>query len=66
MALIPASVVIRFRTLRGFVAAALGKIAGSASAGSSSTPQRMCPSCGRITPRDGACCLECGKAFNSI
>ena len=22
--------------------------------------QRMCPHCGRITPRSGAACLECG------
>lgn len=25
--------------------------------------QRMCPFCGRITPRAKRSCLECGKAF---
>src|SRR5437879_3238647 len=25
--------------------------------------QRMCPSCGLITPRRKACCLECGKSL---
>jgi hypothetical protein len=25
--------------------------------------QRMCPSCGLITPRSKAACLECGKIF---
>jgi hypothetical protein len=25
--------------------------------------QRMCPSCGLITPRSKAACVECGKAF---
>src|SRR3954471_13582281 len=25
--------------------------------------QRMCPSCGLITPRHKACCLECGKSL---
>lgn len=25
--------------------------------------QRMCPSCGLITPRAKAACLECGKVF---
>jgi hypothetical protein len=27
--------------------------------------QRMCPSCGLITPRSNATCLECGKTFLS-
>jgi hypothetical protein len=26
--------------------------------------QRMCPFCGRITPRSKRSCLECGKAFS--
>jgi hypothetical protein len=25
--------------------------------------QRMCPSCGLITPRLKASCIECGKSF---
>jgi hypothetical protein len=25
--------------------------------------QRMCPFCGRITPRSKRSCLECGKSF---
>jgi hypothetical protein len=28
--------------------------------------QRMCPSCGLITPRQKACCLECGKPFPAV
>lgn len=27
--------------------------------------QRMCPFCGRITPRSKRSCLECGKSFSS-
>jgi hypothetical protein len=25
--------------------------------------QRMCPSCGLITPRSKSSCMECGKSF---
>jgi hypothetical protein len=28
--------------------------------------QRMCPSCGLITSRLKACCLECGKSFAAV
>ena len=28
--------------------------------------QRMCPSCGLITSRFKACCLECGKSLNAV
>jgi hypothetical protein len=28
--------------------------------------QRMCPSCGLITSRSKACCLECGKSLVSV
>ena len=28
--------------------------------------QRMCPSCGLITSRLKACCLECGNSFTSV
>jgi len=28
--------------------------------------QRICPSCGLITPRLKACCLECGQAFTTV
>jgi hypothetical protein len=27
---------------------------------------RMCPSCGLITSRLRACCLECGKALTAV
>ena len=27
--------------------------------------QRMCPHCGRITPRSEAACLECGGALTT-
>ena len=27
--------------------------------------QRMCPHCGRITPRAGAACLECGEILTN-
>ena len=27
--------------------------------------QRICPSCGLITPRHEACCLECGGTFKA-
>ena len=29
-------------------------------------PQRMCPSCGLITSRLKACCLECGKPIVAV
>ena len=28
--------------------------------------QRMCPSCGLITSRLKACCLECGQPFTTV
>jgi hypothetical protein len=28
--------------------------------------QRMCPSCGLITSRFKACCLECGMSFKGV
>ena len=28
--------------------------------------QRMCPSCGLITSRKKACCLECGKSLTGV
>jgi predicted amidophosphoribosyltransferase len=28
--------------------------------------QRMCPSCGLITSRFKACCLECGKPLTAV
>jgi hypothetical protein len=28
--------------------------------------QRMCPSCGLITSRLKACCLECGKSLTGV
>jgi len=28
--------------------------------------QRMCPSCGLITSRSKACCLECGKPLTAV
>jgi len=28
--------------------------------------QRMCPSCGMITSRLKACCLECGISLNAV
>ncbi len=37
----------------------LPKIAGYGS-------QRMCPSCGLITSRLRACCLECGKSLTAV
>jgi len=33
---------------------------------SGSQSQRMCPSCGLITPRLEASCLECGKPFTAV
>jgi hypothetical protein len=29
-------------------------------------PQRMCPSCGLITPRAKRVCLECGKSLSAV
>jgi len=29
-------------------------------------PQRMCPSCGLVTPGSKAFCLECGKSFLAV
>jgi hypothetical protein len=28
--------------------------------------QRMCPSCGLITSRLNACCLECGESLTAV
>jgi len=52
------------RSLRNFKASARGirlrpQIAGFGS-------QRMCPSCGSITSRSKAFCLECGKSLPAV
>ena len=53
------SIFVRARAAFAFIAESLGKFVGLNDAGFAA--QRMCPSCGLITPRSKALCLECGK-----
>jgi len=45
------------------MAASLRKLLGMEPHDGDFTSQRMCPSCGLITPRHESCCLECGKSL---
>jgi len=51
------------RSLRAFLAASLRKFLKMEPHDGDFASQRMCPSCGLITPRHEARCLECGKSF---
>jgi hypothetical protein len=53
----------RVRSLRAFIAASLRKMLGMEAHDGDFASQRVCPSCGLITPRYETCCLECGKAL---
>ena len=63
MASVLHSFFVRVRSLRAFMAASLRKSIGIHPRAGDFASQRMCPSCGLITPRYEACCLECGKSF---
>ena len=54
---------VRIRTLRGFITASLRKFLRIEAHDGDFTSQRICPFCGLITPRYEACCMECGKAL---
>jgi len=54
---------VRVRSLRGFLAASVRKLLGMDPHDGDFALQRMCPSCGLITPRYERCCLECGKVL---
>src|SRR5207253_11182970 len=63
----------RFRTLPTFVARSLRNFKASVSFIRLKQPQipgfgsqRMCPSCGLITSRSKAFCLECGKPLPAV
>jgi len=45
------------------MAASLRKLLGMEPHDGDFASQRMCPSCGLITPRHESCCLECGKSL---
>lgn len=53
----------RVRSLRGFVPVLLRKLLGMKPRDDEFAPQRMCPSCGLITPRSKRYCLECGESL---
>jgi hypothetical protein len=56
---------VRARSLRAFIAASLRKTLRMEPHDGDFASQRMCPFCGRITPRYETCCLECGKALKA-
>jgi hypothetical protein len=41
-------------------------VADMRSRGQDAPTQRICPSCGLITPRSKRLCLECGKPFKQV
>jgi len=53
----------RIRSLRAFLAAALRKSLRMEPHNGDFASQRVCPFCGRITPRYETCCLECGRVL---
>jgi hypothetical protein len=53
----------RMRSLSAFLAASLRKFLKMEPHVGDFASQRMCPSCGLITPRHETRCLECGKSF---
>ena len=55
------SLLVRVRRLGAFIAASLRKMLGMQAHDGDFASQRVCPSCGLITPRFETCCLECGK-----
>jgi len=55
----------RIRSSLGFMSALAKKLVGTKRQENEFAPQRMCPFCGLITPRDKANCLECGKSFKA-
>lgn len=56
---------VRVRGLRALIAASLRKMFGMEAHDGDFASQRVCPFCGRITPRFETCCLECGKALKA-
>lgn len=52
-----------FRSLRASLAASLRKFLRVEPHDGDFASQRMCPSCGLITPRHETRCLECGRTF---
>ena len=56
-------IIVRARSLRAFIAASLRKMLRMEPHDGDFASQRVCPSCGLITPRHETCCLECGKAL---
>lgn len=65
MAFVPHPFFARLRGLRAFLTASLRKFLKMEPHDGDFASQRMCPSCGLITPRHEACCLECGKVFRT-
>jgi hypothetical protein len=56
---------IRIRSARAFMSAALREKLGFERHDGDFARQRICPFCGLITPRYETCCLECGKVLKS-
>jgi predicted amidophosphoribosyltransferase len=57
--------IVRARSLHAFIAASLRKMLRMEPHDGDFASQRVCPFCGRITPRYETCCLECGKALKA-
>lgn len=56
-----------FRSLLASIADSFSRILGRLKPRSSDfASQRMCPFCGRITPRYKSSCLECGHALQRV
>jgi len=65
MSFAPHPFLASLRNLRAFLAASLRKHLKMEAHDGDFASQRICPSCGLITPRHEACCLECGRAFKT-
>src|SRR5579862_1817935 len=57
--------IVRARSLRAYIAASLRKMLRMEPHDGDFASQRVCPFCGRITPRYETCCLECGKVLKA-
>jgi len=54
---------VRVRSLRGFITASLRKLLRMEAHDGDFASQRICPFCGLITPRYETSCMECGEAL---
>jgi hypothetical protein len=65
MSFAPHPFLASLRSLLAFLAASLRKFLKIEPHVGDFASQRICPSCGLITPRHESCCLECGGTFKA-